>query len=133
MNSELLNYLMNTLGLSQSQDMGRNVGLKNYSAGEGLAPYGLRYGSGTPKGSGYLGKLNQKDGGFSTEISSESDIGEYPLIVPTLTKQELGLLLSDQKPTKEIYQKAESWAKSRLKKNESPFASRVGLLYPYPE
>ena len=133
MNSDLLNYLMSTLGLSQSQDMGRNVGLKNYSASQGLAPYGLRYASATPKGSGYLGKLNQKDGGFSTEISSESNIGEYPLIVPTLTKEELGLLLSDGKPTEDIYSKAESWAKSRINKGQSPFASRTGLLYPYPE
>ena len=133
MNPELLNYLMNALGLSQSQDMGRNVGLKNYSADQGLAPYGLLNRNATPKGSGYLGKLNRKDGGISTEISSESDIGEYPLIVPTLTKEELGLLLSDGKPTKDIYSKAESWAKSRMKKGESPFANRVGLLYPYPE
>jgi hypothetical protein len=133
MNPELLNYLMNTLGLSQNQDMGRNVGLKNYSAGEGLASGGLRHSSGFPKGSGYLGKLPTTDGRMSTEISSESDIGEYPLIVPTLTKEELGLLLSDGKPTEDIYNKAESWAKSRIGKGQSPFANRTGLLYPYPE
>lgn len=133
MNQELMNYLMSAFGLSNGQDLGRNVGLKNYSSAQGLAPYGLRHTSAVPKGSGYFGKLPSKSDGFSTEISSESDIGEYPLIVPTLTKKELGLLLSDGQPTEQIYQKAESWAQSRKKKGQSPFANRVGLLYPYPE
>ena len=55
----------------------------------GLAPFGIRHSGEGAKGKGYFGKLPSKDGMISTEISTESDIGEHPLLVPTLTRKEI--------------------------------------------
>lgn len=102
----------------------------------GIAPFGLRNSGDTAKSKGYFGLLPNIDGGFSTEISSESDINgknvEYPLIVPTLTSDELSHLLSNKEPTDEIYRKAEEYARQRLQQGLSPFASPNELRYPVP-
>ena len=108
------------------------TGLKQLNGDEGLAPYGLRHSGEGVKGKGYFGELPTKSGRTATEISSENDDGEYPLIVPTLTKKELDHLLSDAKPTDEIYDKAESWARDRKKNGKSPFASPTELRVPIP-
>lgn len=109
------------------------TGLKQYSTGQGLAPYELRHSGEGVKGKGYFGKLPAKGGSVSTEISSENDEGEYPLIVPTLTKKELDHLLAGDKPTDEIYDKAESWARTRKKSGKSPFADPAELRMPVPK
>ena len=59
----------------------------------GLAPFGIRHSGEGAKGKGYFGELPSKDGMVSTEISTESDIGEHPLLVPTLTRKEIQHLL----------------------------------------
>jgi hypothetical protein len=105
---------------------------------QGVAPYGMRHGTITPKGKGYFGDLKRPDGDSSTELSSEFQYEgkkvEYPLIVPTLSKAELDVLLRGEKPTDDIYDKAESWAKSRINKGLSPFASSTGNeKFPVPE
>lgn len=110
----------------------RGLGLKRNRSGVGLGE--MRHGGGGTKGSGYFGPLDHEGGDTSTELSAESSVGEeYPTIVPTLTKKELEHLLSGEKPTDEIYEKAESWAKSKIDKGESPFASRLGIRAPLPE
>ena len=105
---------------------------------QGVAPYGMRHGSISPKGKGFFGDLKRPDGDSSTELSSEFEYQgkkvEYPLIVPTLSKAELDILLKGEKPTDDIYDKAESWAKFRIDKGMSPFASSTGNeKFPAPE
>jgi hypothetical protein len=105
---------------------------------QGVAPYGMRHGSISPKGKGFFGDLKRPDGDSSTELSSEFEYQgkkvEYPLIVPTLSKAELDILLKGEKPTDDIYDKAESWAKFRIDKGMSPFASSTGNeKFPIPE
>ena len=60
---------------------------------KGVAPYGMRHGTITPKGKGYFGELKRPDGYSSTELSSEFEYKggkvEYPLIVPTLSEAEI--------------------------------------------
>ena len=109
------------------------TGLKQFSGKEGLAPYGLRNSGDEVKGKGYFGELPTKSGRTATEISTGNDEGEYPLIVPTLTKKELNHLLADKKPTDEIYDKAESWANERKKNGKSPFAEPTELRMPAPK
>jgi len=109
------------------------TGLKQHSTGQGLAPYELRHSGEGAKGKGYFGELPAKGGSVSTEISSDNDEGEYPLIVPTLTKKELNHLLAGEKPTDEIYDKAESWARTRRKSSKSPFAGPTELRMPTPK
>lgn len=105
---------------------------------QGVAPYGMRHGTITPKGKGFFGDLKRPDGDSSTELSSEFEYKgkkvEYPLIVPTLSKAELDVLLKGEQPTDDIYDKAESWAKFRIDKGMSPFASSTGNeKFPAPE
>ena len=101
-----------------------------YQSQLGLAPYGLRHGSFTTKGKGYFGPLRSQSGDISTEISAESDGMEYPLLVPTLTRSEIQHLLSGAAPTNDIYDKAESYARMRVSKGLSPFASPTELRIP---
>ena len=81
---------------------------------------------GTPKGMGFFGLLNRPGGGVSTELSIGTNFGngetEIPLLVPTLTKDEINHLLIDGKPTDEIIRKAHEHAKIRLTSGRSPFA-----------
>ncbi len=111
---------------------------KDNFTNQGVAPYGMRHGSISPKGKGFFGDLKRPDGDSSTELSSEFEYQgkkvEYPLIVPTLSKAELDILLKGEKPTDDIYDKAESWAKFRIDKGMSPFASSTGNeKFPAPE
>ena len=108
------------------------TGLKRYSTEEGLAPHGLRHAGDSAKGKGYFGYLDTPQGHPMTEFSSEDEEGEYPLVVPTLTKEELKTLKSE-KSTPEIEDKAQSWAKSRRKAGKSPFAEPTELRIPTPK
>ena len=132
-----------SLDIFGSDPFGRDYlyGLSTGRDGQGLAPYGTRYAENlsqptTAKGRGYLGNVGTMQDPM-TELSASSEIGgrtvQYPLIVPTLTAQELMLLHSGGKPTPEIYDKAQSWAVSRLQQGQDPFANPVGLRYPQPQ
>jgi hypothetical protein len=83
---------------------------------------------GTFKGLGYFGKIPRTDDpqAFSTELSSQVDLDgkalHFPLIVPTLTKEELDRLVSGKAPTKAIYDKAIAHALERVEAGKSPFA-----------
>jgi hypothetical protein len=90
--------------------------------------YGYRYGTQNDrKGVGYFGELPHKNGGFSTEISIGTDLGngeqEIPSLVPTLTRKEIDHLLSGRPPTDAIVQKATDHAMYRISQGLSPFAS----------
>lgn len=86
--------------------------------------FGLRE-DGTPKGNGFFGKLKRPDGMVSTELSIGVNLDGketlIPLLVPTLSQQEVDYLLEGNKPTKEIMSKAVSHAKERIKTGKSPF------------
>jgi hypothetical protein len=99
---------------------------------------GTKYGTrrdGTAKGEGYFGLLSRPDGGVSTEISVSTDaLGgrEFPLLVPTLTPEEVTTLLSIpmddpdffQKLPPQILMKAQAFAEQRAKYGAGPFADR---------
>jgi len=116
---------------------GGGLGLKRDSTEEGLAPYGLRNSGEGAKGKGYFGALPNKEGGVSTEISSEFTYKgknvEHPLIVPTLNKAELDHLLSGKEPTEAIYSKAQAFAKKRIDEGKSAFAEPTEMRYPTPD
>ena len=110
---------------------------------DGLAPYGMRnletgqnINQGTVKGKGYFGEVPMNQGGAMTEYSSAYGQGgnlvSHPLIVPTLTKQEIDLLGMGLEPTPEIYKKAQDYAQQRIGTGQSPFASPQELRYPVP-
>jgi len=119
--------------LLQSQNLGAAYGNPMLMR-QGAANFGKRE-DGSQKGFGFLGKLSRPDGDFSTELSFDFTYGgkniTAPLIVPTLTAQELNLLLSGGKPTNEIFQKASDYALQRSQSGASPFA-RNGEMYPDP-
>jgi hypothetical protein len=109
----------------------------------GLAPYGMRYleegqtlSDATPKGKGYFGEIPMNQGGAMTEMSSAFDqdgkLVSHPLIVPTLTRQEVDLLKMGGEPTPEIYRKAQDYAQQRIGAGQSTFATPQELRYPVP-
>jgi hypothetical protein len=110
---------------------------------DGLAPYGMRnletgqnINQGTVKGKGYFGEIPMNEGGAMTEQSSaygqDGNLVSHPLLVPTLTKQEIDLLGMGLEPTPEIYKKAQDYAQQRIGAGQSPFASPQELRYPVP-
>jgi hypothetical protein len=110
-------------------------GLLNDIIQQGIASYGARYAESpseplSMKGKGYFGLLPSSEG-FSTEISATNDQGlSFPLLVPTLTQQEVNLLLQGGEPTDEIYNKAMMFAQSRQASGQSPFATPTELRMP---
>ena len=89
---------------------------------------------GTPKGTGFFGLLTRPDGKVSTEISIGLDINgkqiNVPLLVPSLTFEELNYLLQTNVESKDfiknipssIMDKAYNHAQERIKAGLSPFA-----------
>ena len=107
-----------------------------------LAPYGLRYSESVAdqpqiKGRGYFGAIPTSEGMPMTELSSSFELDDqviqHPLIVPTLTAQELQLLQMGGEPTPEIYTKAQQFALDRIRQGLSPFATPQDLRMPMPE
>lgn len=110
---------------------GGSASLKDSVSRIDLAPYGLRHSGEGAKGNGYFGPMRGREG-VVTELSAEDDDGEYPLVVPTLTREELDHLLSGGEPTEMIYNKARSYAEKRKGAGKSPFADPSELRYPMP-
>lgn len=98
--------------------------------------YGKRT-DGTPKGLGFFGEIPRQDDpkSFSTELSATMNLGGkdilLPLLVPTLTHEEITALVAGQAPTKAMYDKAAVHAIERLKAGKSPFAG-AGEQVPLP-
>jgi hypothetical protein len=122
---------------------GGEASLQDIESKEGLAPYGFRHSerAGDPievKGKGYNGMLPHKLGGTSTEISSDNGKYDFPLIVPTLSKEERKYLLENDVESKDfmknmpdgIMRKAEEHAEKRKKSGKNAFATPTELRYP---
>ena len=91
-----------------------------------MPDYGLRE-DGTKKGPGWLGTLKRPDGRVSTELSLDFDFGGKrvlaPALVPTLDQGEIDHLVSGNRPTKSIIDKAAAHAHERISAGKSPFFS----------
>jgi hypothetical protein len=107
-----------------------------------LAPFGLRYSESLQdqpqiKGRGYMGAIPTSEGMPMTELSSSFELDgqviQHPLIVPTLTAQEIQLLQMGGEPTPDIYSKAQQFALGRIQQGLSPFATPQDLRMPMPE
>jgi hypothetical protein len=107
-----------------------------------LAPFGLRYSESVAdlpqvKGRGYMGAIPTSEGMPMTELSSSFEMNgqtiQHPLIVPTLSTQEIELLRMGGEPTPEIYNKAQQFALGRIQQGLSPFATPQDLRMPVPE
>jgi len=99
--------------------------LSDYSlAPGGITGYGPRM-DGTQKGEGYFGPLTGNEG-ISTELSFGFNNGGKevlaPLLVPTLSKDEINHLLGGNKPTLAIYSKAIQHATERMTMGKSPWS-----------
>ena len=112
------------------------------SASNPLAPFGLRHSNSVYdqpeiKSRGYMGVIPTSVGEPMTELSSSFEINgqtiEHPLVVPTLSDQEIELLRMGGDPTPEIYQKAQQFALGRIQQGLSPFATPQDLRMPMPE
>ena len=78
------------------------------------------------KGLGYFGAIPTGiPGQHMTELSANGGVGDshYPLVVPTLSKEELQHILNGGKPTQDIYRKAADHAYSRGLGGKDPFAT----------
>ena len=118
---------------------GKPIWAPVYSAGDGQrdtagsesAPqasdpgYGPRN-DGTRKGRGYFGEIPTTDGKVMTELGVGVEIDgkevEIPLLVPTLTREEISLLASGQRPSPSVMKKAIDHAMARMRQGKSPFA-----------
>ena len=109
-------------------------GKKSNLNGQGIAPYGIRWSDKTsgqpdvqPKGLGYFGKIPTPSGKPMTEFSTAFDIDgklvQAPLVVPTLTSEELQTLSSQSDIPDSVYEKARQHAVQRIKQGKDPFAS----------
>lgn len=99
---------------------------------------------GTKKGSGFFGEIKRPDGNVMTEISIGVGLNgketQVPLIVPTLTKQEMDYLLKNDPKSKNfmnkmpptIIDKAVDHAVGRIKAGRSPFADPNDKPVPLP-
>ena len=88
---------------------------------ERVKEYGLRR-DGTPKGAGYFGEIKNEDGTFSTELSINVDGREIPVLVPTLTDEEIRKLQVGGEIPQAIVDKAVKHAAMREAQGKSPFA-----------
>jgi hypothetical protein len=107
--------------------------------GERIAAYGLRENR-TLKGPGYFGEVANSDDPdlYATELPIRSRVRDefdrpiwIPLVVPTLTREELAHLVDGGDPTKEMVQKAVEYALWRRMNKKSPFAV-LGEQVPLP-
>lgn len=99
---------------------------------------GLRE-DGTPKGEGFLGRVERPDGGISTELSVGIEIdGEeilIPAMVPGLTKKELDTIValpegSAKDFPESVMKKAVAHARARIAEGKSPFLEDDDLTKP---
>lgn len=107
-------------------------GLVGLESKYGLAPYGLRHAGDSAKGLGYFGAIPGREG-HMTEVSAEDDLGEYPLLVPGLTGEEIRHLAEGNEPTEEIYRKVAAHADRRRAAGRSTFIEQGELRHPKPE
>lgn len=116
-------------------------GLRRLYSKSGLAPYGVRHDGSAPKGKGYFGEIANSRGDSMTEFSMTVPLlgreREIPLIVPTLTADEINVLKKVEngeiaRVPNTIRMKAIDHAESRIKEGKSPFAGPTELRVPKP-
>lgn len=125
--NELLQLKNDTIGIiNDAIGMAASVGVGNY----GLRP------DGSQKGTGWLGELPVKGGGVATEWSMQSEavkvdgkMIDFPTLVPTLTKEEIDLMVNDIIPNRKplpdsIAQKAVDHANKQLSQGKSVWATQ---------
>jgi len=87
--------------------------------------YGLRL-DGTKKGKGFFGEIPMADGNVMTEqsigVTVDGKERLIPLLVPTLSPDEIQTLVEGGKPTDAMVTKAFEHAMPRIAKGRSPFA-----------
>lgn len=105
--------------------------------------YGNRS-DGTPKGKGWLGELKLSNGNVATEYTAQSQSVkvngkqiDFPTLVPSLTKEEVQLMVNDIIPNKKpipdsIMQKAVDHARTRIDTGKSVFADAPAQPSPTP-
>lgn len=84
---------------------------------------------GSKKDIGFLGPIPHPSGGFSTELSYSVGVDgkdiTFPLIVETLTKEQIQALMASQeagaKPPKDVVDTALEHAFMRMQEGKSPF------------
>lgn len=83
------------------------------------------------KGLGYFGRLPSVDEKgkptYSTELAGEMDGIHFPLLVPTLSKDEVSQLLAGKPATDAIWKKAYEHALMRGRGAKSPFATQYDM------
>lgn len=121
--------------MSKINEVMKRIGQAKRPVPEDPGTYGRRYQGWSKKDLGYLGPKNLKGGGFAGEYSRQSEAVtvngkevEYPLMVPTLTEDEVRALTDDIIPNRKpvplsIERKAIAHAKMRLAAGKSPFFS----------
>lgn len=111
-------------------------GIRPYSGTPGLSPGGLRHSGMAPKGMGFFGPIATPTGDVSTEISVEEEMNgqnvEFPLLVPTLSADELSGVVGGNSPSPDVLDKARSHALARILRGLSPFAGPQDLRFPQP-
>lgn len=87
--------------------------------------YGKRN-DGSDKGSGWLGEIKQTNDKFATELTYDYDTpyGRFsmPLIVPTLTENEIESIRMGEQPTEEMHKKAFKHGLNRILQWKSPYS-----------
>lgn len=102
---------------------------------QGIQSYGARWAESPSeplslKGKGYFGILPSSEG-ISTEISATDEYGRhYPLLSPSLTQEQINMLLTGQEVSDDIYKAAENWANYRRNAGLDTFASPMELRMP---
>ena len=113
-------------------------GIFNAEATKNMDPatFGKRA-DGTPKGLGFFGILNRPDGQISTELSAGVNFGQgevaIPLLVPSLNRSETNQILSGDRISNNIFDKAVRHARERMGKGLSPFAQQGEDLIKVPK
>jgi hypothetical protein len=124
----LLDENLPSYGLLGSPQSGALMA-SNYPNQYGLRAYlksdGTYGGQMMPKHTGWKGLIPSRiSNDVITEMSVGSDIGEFPLVVPSLTNEQLTIISqlkeNDQIPD-DIYRKAEEFARARQALGLSPF------------
>ena len=110
--------------------------LKKSPEEDNMSNYGKRK-DGTNKNSGYFGEIKTKDGKVITELSIGVNFGkgesEIPLVVPTLSREEIDYLANGGRASSTIINKAIEHAQERMKFKKSFFWNEGEDIYQLPD
>jgi hypothetical protein len=114
-----------------NKDKPNNAAFANMLAWQNMPRMRREAGAPGYKGLGYFGPLPSIDAegkpSQSTELAGEMEGIHFPLIVPTLSKDELDHLLAGKPATDTIWKKAYEHAVMRGRGAKSPFATQYDM------